>query len=383
MNDHTGIPEAERADAARTADACAVESAQRLMAGGFGRDCEDLHAEFKAAVECLSGGTNTVLLDDAGMPSVMVRVDRMALSELMDSAAESPHPAFVAGGKPVDAIYYSKYQNIVCRGRGYSLPLKDPQTYVSFDEARAYCAAKGPGWGLTPYALRAALALWARRNGTMPRGNNNGGYDIFHPEEAGWPTEGGRVATGSGPISWSHNGRLDGIFDLNGNMNEWDDGLRVVDGEIQIVPGALCMLAGASITADSALWRAILSDGTLVPPGTAGTLRYRGHEGGIRLTTSSANEPGRFNCAFHAIRSDEGVAVPELLKALALYPETEQDTYGGWRWLDTKGECMPICGGAHRAVDHAGVFFMGLTFPRTHKYELSGFRCAYLPQVAE
>ncbi len=380
LNEHHG---AERADASRTADACARESVKRLDAGGFGRDCEDLHAEFKAAVECLSGGTNTVLLDDVGMPSVMVRVESMMLPDLMDSTADGLHPAFVADGKPVGAIYYSKYQNIVRNGRGYSLPLKDPQTHVTYDEARVYCAAKGAGWGLTPYSLRAALALWTRRNGTMPRGNNDGGHDFFHPEEAGLPTEGGRVATGSGPLAWAHNGRLDGIYDLNGNMNEWDDGLRVVDGEIQLVPGADCMLAGTDLTADSPRWRVILPDGSLVAPGTPGTLRFRGHEGGIRLTASGSGEPGRFNCAFHAIGADEGVAVPMLLKALALFPETEQDTYGGWRWLETRGECMPICGGAHRAVDHAGVFFMGLTFPRTHEYELSGFRCAYLPNAAD
>ena len=53
-----------------------------------------------------------------------------------------------------------------------------------------------------------------------------------------------------------------------------------------------------------------------------------------------------------------------------------QGDYDGWRWISTKGERLPLCGGAHRVLDHAGVFFIGLTYPRTMDYELAGFRSA-------
>ena len=49
----------------------------------------------------------------------------------------------------------------------------------------------------------------------------------------------------------------------------------------------------------------------------------------------------------------------------------------GWRWIYTDGETIPLCGGAYRADDHAGVFFAGMTYPRTKNYELTGFRVVY------
>jgi hypothetical protein len=367
-------------DAAKTAEACARESVQRLE-GNTARDCADLYAEFKAAVEELSHGSNTVLLDDAGMPSVMVRVESMRLTALLRGASDTVHPAFQLSGGEAEFIYVSKYQNIIRNERAYSLPMCDPQTFVGYEEALAVSARKGPGWGLMPFSLWAAVALWARNNGTMPRGNNDAGHDWHHPEETGVPTAGGRVATGSGPCTWSHNGQADGIYDLNGNMNEWAAGLRSADGEIQLIPGADCMLPGADHSEDSPQWRAILPSGALVPPGTPGTLRYAGRDGGIHLTASAQVESCVANCAFQDITADEGLPIPDLIRAMMLFPEAGTASYGGaWRWVNTGGERLPLCGGAHRAVDHAGIFFAGISYPRTHKYELSGFRCACLPE---
>lgn len=372
-------------EAARTAQACSVESAKRLEGSAFPhRDCADIYPDFKAAVELLSGGTNTVLLDDAGMPSVMVRFGRMALSEIVSGASDAVHPAFFMGGLALDCIYVSKYQNIVRNGRAYSLPMQDPQTQNTFDEACGYCQSKGPGWGLTPFSLRAAIALWSKRNGTMPHGNNDSGRDFFYREEEGVPTEDGRVATGSGPDTWSHNGRSDGIFDLNGNINEWDAGLRLLDGEIQIIPGADCLLPGADLSFGSSLWRAILPDGSLVLPGIKGTLRYGGADGCILLKSSADGPRGSFNCAYQDIRAVKGLDVPEIAKALMLFPEAPDENYaGGWRWIKNEGECLPLCGGAHKAYDHAGIFFVGMTYPRSHRYELSGFRSAYAPPAEQ
>jgi len=84
----------------------------------------------------------------------------------------------------------------------------------------------------------ASLAMWSQMSGTMPHGNNknvNPPADIDFPAEtatldlacnarnAGWYAN----AVGTGPITWNHNHRADGVSDLNGNMWEWKLGLHM------------------------------------------------------------------------------------------------------------------------------------------------------------
>ncbi len=75
------------------------------------------------------------------------------------------------------------------------------------------------------------------------------------------------------PVSWSDNWQEDGIWDLNGNVYEWQGGYRTVDGEIQIIPdnNAAKQISQGS---ESTLWKAIMPDGSLVDPGTPGTLKW-------------------------------------------------------------------------------------------------------------
>ena len=47
--------------------------------------------------------------------------------------------------------------------------MQDAKDNVLFDEAVAYCADKGEGWGLTPFSLRAAIALLSKKNSAHSR----------------------------------------------------------------------------------------------------------------------------------------------------------------------------------------------------------------------
>lgn len=372
-----GIQEAdcEKMEAVETMAARTLENTVGHHSAYSWRD-EELR-DFRASVDILSGGTNTVLTDDWGIPSVMVRFPMLTNSQLLQKGSDNVHPAFMLRGEPQEALYVSKFQNILIGGRGYSLPLKDPACGVTFDRALEACSTKGNGWHLSSFALRAALALWMQKNDLLPHGNSNSGCDYFHREEKGIPTLDGRVATGSGPVTWTHNRHWDGIFDLTGNLNEWDAGLRLMDGEIQIIPGNDCALSGCDMSQNSRDWLAILPNGALTDPGSPDTLKYDFSDGSIRLATrvgEPSDEPR--SCNFNDIRSEEGLKVPELLYSLLLFPENPQGVYDGWRWIKTKGECFPLSGGAHRALNHAGVFFTGLTYPRTKDYDLVGFRSA-------
>lgn len=340
--------------------------------------------DLKLSIEALSGGKNTVLFDDLGMPSVMVPFPKLKMSDLIAGGSENIHPAFSVDGVEKSVIYVSKYQNIVLNERGYSLPMRDPRASLNFDQAVAYCRNKGKGWSLTPYSLWSAIALWCRKNGTMPRGNNNYGADHAYGHEKGVPTyyESGKIArcaTGSGPNTWNHNWMPDGIADLNGNVWEWCAGMRLMNGEIQIIPYANCMAADASMGASSTLWKAIAADGTLVEPGSAGTLKYNYVSGHIQLTSGDITPEDTWRGdTYQNMTLDSALTVPEIAKALLIYPDEPGGDYGGdGHYMNNSGERLPICGGCWGGTSGAGVFSVYLFSPRSNSSTNFGFRSAY------
>lgn len=340
--------------------------------------------DLKLSIEALSGGKNTVLFDDLGMPSVMVPFPKLKMSDLIAGGSENIHPAFSVDGVEKSVIYVSKYQNIVLNERGYSLPMRDPRASLNFDQAVTYCRNKGKGWSLTPYSLWSAIALWCRKNGTMPRGNNNYGADHAYGHEKGVPTyyESGKIArcaTGSGPNTWNHNWMPDGIADLNGNVWEWCAGMRLMNGEIQIIPYANCMAADASMGASSTLWKAIAADGTLVEPGSAGTLKYNYVSGHIQLTSGDITPEDTWRGdTYQNMTLDSALTVPEIAKALLIYPDEPGGDYGGdGHYMNNSGERLPLCGGGWSSASRAGVFLVDLSCPRSYSSAGFGFRSAY------
>ncbi len=162
-----------------------------------------------------------------------------------------------------------------------------PPSRLNFDAALAAARANGPGFHLVTNAEWAALALLAWKasgGGDDPvRGNTDRGRAHDAPWETGVRVDGGapgstsgdgRTLTGSGPLSWRHDGTPAGIADLVGNVSEWVAGLRLVNGEIQIIPDNDAALPEADMSRNSPQWRAIRTDGALVSPGSAGTLKY-------------------------------------------------------------------------------------------------------------
>ncbi len=351
--------------------------------------------DLKLAVEALSGGKNTVLFDDdlgtggESFPSIMVRVPMFHSLNVLAGAPDAPHPMFVVDDVALPEVYISKYQNIVMHDRAYSLPFKDPRVYITFDQAKAASEAKGLGWHLMTNPEYAGLALWCLKNGFMPHGNNAYSADHAHPHERGVVTytygngTKGRVATGSGPATWNHDGTDAGICDLNGNVWEWAGGLRLVNGEIQVIPhNNAAKHLDQSET--SVQWRAILQDGTFAAPGTANTLKYdtsaAGGTGTGILSTTVSN-PGSGSASayneFQTLTARAGVTVPMLLKLLGLMPpggELEGDGF----WLRNFGERLPLRGGLWDSASGAGVFALILSYPRALSDGNVGFRAAFV-----
>lgn len=342
--------------------------------------------QFAAAVKEISGGKNIVLLDDLGLPSVYVPINKLKNSEIISGGSENIHPAFSVNGVEKSRFFYSKYQNVVINGRAYSLSHRDPKTYITFDAAIQACEAKGAGFHLGTLAEWAAIALLTRKAGTMPHGNNNYGGDVNYTYEKGQEAakdgnKTGRTFTGSGPATWGHDHTQFGIQDMNGNVWEWLGGMRLNEGEIQIIPyNNAAMGSECDMSASSTLWKAIKNDGSIVEPGTAATLKYDFVSNHIQLTTgiTTAADAGRGD-SFSAMTLASGLTAPELAKALIIYPDEPGGDYAGdYHWMNNSGERLPVAGGGWCNGASAGVFYLNLSDPRSHSSSDLGFRSAYV-----
>ena len=310
------------------------------------------YTPLKEAVERVSDGKNTVILDDAGYPSIMVRIDAFDLSEIFPDA-EGLHPMFTVKDKNYSCIYIGKYESVIFHDRAYSLPDLDPATMTDMNEARKVCDNKGRGWHVTGNIEYAGIAYLCRDNNFYPHGNTNTEIsENFYPGETGRITlqktdaDGNilvrRMATGSGPETWAHDGTESGIYDLNGNVWEMADGIRLVNGEFQLLQDNDGVLPECRDN-----WRAVGENGELTEPGspeswkvdsTKGDTekvfhRVEGSEPFLSLERRQSMYPpedtntnyGFSSCRFRDLTA-KGRKVPQILVTHSVYPCGDRDT---------------------------------------------------------
>lgn len=333
------------------------------------------------------GANNKVIFDDTGMPSIMVAVPKAKYSDVITGGTDETLPFWIMDGEEKSVIYVSKFLNIVENDRAYSLGGYLPRNYINFDQSVAACKKKGAGWHLNQTGIFAYLNLLSQKMGTVPHGNTNYGKDYYHPYERGTMPQGEtqRTLTGSGQPTWYHNHDMSGIADINGNLWEWTGGLRLVNGEIQIIPYGNSMKLDCDMSASSTLWKAIKPDGTLVEPGTAGTLkidRTSASDATLRINTSVTTQTTDSNDTsevFKNVKAVSGVAIPKLLVALGLFPDSGVTGYGNDRfWARNNGERLPLRGSAFGDTSDSGPSALGLHCPRSLSSGYVGFRSAFV-----
>lgn len=257
----------------------------------------------RQAVEAASGGLCTVMYTKKGQPVFLRRIPRFNLEDIDSSLGTGPHPAFVVNGETRPEFWLGMYIGTISNGELVSVPSTAPSR-ASFATHRAAAEAAGPGFHMMTLAEWAAVVLlhWKMNGGKeVIRGNTDRGRS----HEAFWETA-VRVdgyapgdtrgtdhmhLTGSGPLTWRHDGTAWGIADLRA-PTQYVAGLRLVNTELQIIPGN-----NAALNPDSG-WRAILPSGALVDPESTGT---------IKITTENTTE------------NDPSANVPALLRALLVY----------------------------------------------------------------
>ena len=324
----------------------------------------------------------------------MFFIPRFDLCDVIDGAPRCPHPAFVVDGKVIDGIYVSKYQNVIADGRAYSLKGEDPAVCVDFDSAVEVCKARGDGYHLMTAMEWGAVALLCLKNGYLPYGNNDMGRDYRESETVACISyldeEKGicRVASGSGPVSWSHNGRADGIYDLNGNIWEWSGGYRLVFGEVQVLPDNNAANADYSQAENSSDWRAIDADTGeyIIPQGdgkTENSVRLDYIDGVFVYVKGDISSPyakPRF-CDFNLVYATDEVCdkAKLILMSLGILPSSASSLCNGVSLyaINGKSETMMFRGGRFGQRENAGVFKNCMDDPRTASLDVIGFRSAY------
>lgn len=337
---------------------------------------EDLKAQAK----------QKIILNDKGLPLVFEEYALRYMDDLGIGSAHVPHPAFKINDKILPKIYLPAYISTVKGSRAYSLPNQEPAATVNFDQAKQYCENNGAGfhlmtaaeWGLVHNLLTAA--------DIHPRGNTAKGKSHVHAYERGVMSAGGnRTLTGTGDKSWSTDMQGGGINDFVGNANKWIGGCRLYNGELQVIADNNAAITGTDQSANSAAWKAILPDGSLVAPGTAGTLKfdYSGTPSAATpnfyLSTTiehaQENDNAYGQIDFASMKAKSGVSIPDILKALAIYPMATSTTGHGLFFFRNNGERLFSRGGSCGRGSYAGEAYGDLGYPRS--YNDSGFFCAY------
>ena len=337
---------------------------------------------------------NELLYDDKGIPSVMVKIPKLTYAQLGLGASTATFPAFIVNGSEVDAIYISKYMNIVQNGRAYSLPGQDYANNMTFDTARGYCEAKGAGWHLMTALEWGLLINWCENNGFIPLGNC--AYGKYHTEtnyKAIPMTKDGsgnilHTAGGTGPLEWFHDKTPSGIADLCGNGFEWTGGIRTVKGELQILTNNNAADSDHSQSADSAEWMAIkASDGTLITPDGTGTT-----SGSVKMdwvssklqynTTITDSAPGEHYCAFKDINCSANIddSAKNLLIALGMHPRSTTlcTSYGRCYFNNNEAERSFLRGGYYySSPSYSFPSFLGY-HARSGQGTTRGFRAAFV-----
>lgn len=255
-----------------------------------------INESLKQAVEAASGGAQTVLVTPKGQLTYMNVINKFDLSTI-DSSMAGTHPAFIVNGVEKDKIYIGTYQGVIKNGELLSLPNSDISVSQSLNTNLTAVRALGGGHHLMTAAEWGALSMLASQAGKEVQGNTYYGRSGLDATQYGRRVDGqsataginntngvggNRIYAGSGPVSFRHNNKYNGISDLVGNSADFVAGMRVVNTELQIFANNDAALSTADLLAGGA-WKAIDgATGNLVNPDGSGTT-----QGSVRLTITT------------------------------------------------------------------------------------------------
>ena len=132
------------------------------------------------------------------------------------------------------------------------------------------------------------------------------------------------------------------------------------------------------MSANSTEWKAIKPDGSVVEPGTEGTLHYNVVSEKIVIDTKTDSATSN-NIAFNDLAAASGVQIPQLAIAAGVIKDSASvwSTPGHRQYLNTEGERLPFRGSGFSNTSSGGIASLLLNHTRTSGGYDIGFRSAY------
>lgn len=345
----------------------------------------------RASVEAASGGAQTVLYTAKGQPTFMNIVEKFDLSTIA-SGLVGTHPAFIINGTEKDLIYIGTYEAVFRNGELLSLPNQVPSA-LSFNEFVSYAKVNGAGHHMMTNAEWSALALKAWKSGTLPLGNSYYGRSTEDATQYGRRADGlsaqAGITTGnpisysgSGPVSWRHNAKYNGIADLVGNMKTRVLGARMVFNELQVIPNNDAANPNIDISVTSEAWKAIdARTGDYITPNGSGTTPYA-----VKFVAADSTADygiraiGTFNYITQSSSSNPVSEVAlNVLRKLALFPMLANDQLAsdGFGISPSSSDALLSRGGHYSEGVSTGIFATRFGDTRTTSSNALGSRTAY------
>ena len=394
--------------AAKGFEAALVERVKQLGESGF--TSADEMAEWTGKMLLLSGGKNSIKWTDDGgdpkkyWPSVVVWRPAHKAGYYLDGAGDDFHPAFKAGTNMYPGYWAGKYAGPYVTSNAKTLLLSLPNfdgkvnaltgatVDTDYDMSVTYGTAGGNWSHSITNAEYMEIALDCYNSGFQPKGNNSFGRDTGDPdtpEYYGVPSfwfnsKIARVLNGSGPLSWFHDGSPWGVWGMNGNFNDVTTGFRQKAGEIQVLANNDAALSDCDHSDDAGPWKAILQDGSLVDPGTEGTLKYDALDAITISTSVTTRTTAPKSNTFGTVVAADGVTIPKIAQLLGIAPIGTAVQHGSdyiYIRNDAEGtysETVARRGGYWVSDTPGGVFALYLSTYRSDSYYRYGSRLAFL-----
>ncbi|OHT24792.1 hypothetical protein A3Q29_03585 [Providencia stuartii] len=352
-------------------------------------------------VEKQSNGQRTIIYSPKGQPNYVFIVPRFNLETIDKNLGSGIHPAFIVNNKAIDAFFYSCYSASLRDGELVSQPNQIPACNLDLLQFQSLAKKSGQGCHISTNAQWCALTALVNQNNYIVQGNTDYGRNYLNIDESRSRIDGLAIGSSEGTPttrtetqwkSWHHNHQLTGISDLVGNLWEWQTGVRLHAGEIQVIPNN----DAAILSGDSILdWCAIdMNTGKYITINSPNSAKYDspiakldGNAGSPVISqnilnfngdpTDSSYPAGLLDSPFRLVDTANQEHIPSLLKVLGLAPYQNKQV-DDQIYLRNYGERALMRGGAWYSQASAGIDALCLSHTAKHRSMTVGARTAWL-----